>query len=91
MTPCQVKNQPPYNKEYTEKAKAVAETMYLGTSSLDPAMSCKPNGIPRTGVGSMQVVQTPQVVAILYESAPSSIYRIIYMDGRPVPDDIDNS
>lgn len=88
---CQVANQPPYNKEYMAKAKAVADTMYLGTSSLDPEMSCKPNGIPRTGLGAMQIVQTPEVIAVLIESAPSSLYRVIYMDGRSVPADMDGS
>src|SRR5580692_2409199 len=30
---CQVKNQPPYNSVYMPKVKALADTMYLGTSS----------------------------------------------------------
>jgi len=88
---CQVKNQPPYNAEYMPKVKALAESMYLGTSSQDPEMACKPNGLPRTGIGSVQIVQTPEIIAVLYESAPSSIYRVIYMDGRPVPDDLEGS
>jgi hypothetical protein len=88
---CQLKNQPPYKPEYMPKVKEVADTMYLGTSSLDPELSCKPYGVPRTGIGAMQVVETPQVIALLYEGAPNSIYRIIYMDERPVPEDLDPS
>jgi hypothetical protein len=88
---CQVPNQPPYNAAWMPKVKAIADTMYLGTSSLDPEMACKPNGVPRTGVGAMQILQNPQVLAILYESAPSSVYRVIYLDGRSVPADFDNS
>jgi hypothetical protein len=48
-------------------------------------------GIPRAGIGSMQIVQTPQQIAILYEGAPSSVFRIIYTDGRPHPDDLDTT
>ena len=90
-TPVSFRISLPYNKEWMPKVKAVADTMYLGTSSLDPEMRCKPNGIPRTGVGAMQIVQTPQLIAVLIESAPSSVYRVIYMDGRPVPADMDES
>ena len=88
---CQQKNQPPYKPEVMPKVKQIADTMYLGTSSLDPEMACKPNGIPRTGIGAMQVVQTPELIALLYEGVPNSLYRIIYMDGRGVPEDLDPS
>jgi hypothetical protein len=39
------------------------------------------------------VVQTPQVIAVLYEAAPYSTYRLIYTDGRghPNPDDLEPS
>ena len=88
---CQVKNQPPYNAEWMAKVKALAAEMYLGTSGKDPEMACKPNGIPRTGIGATQIVQTPELIAVLYEAAPSSIWRMIYLDGRPLPDDLDGS
>jgi hypothetical protein len=88
---CQVANQPPYKPEFMPKVKEIAATMYLGTSPLDPNMLCRPGGVPRTGVGSMHVVQTPEVMALLYEGAPSSIYRLIYLDGRAVPDDLETS
>jgi hypothetical protein len=88
---CQVKNQPPYNDEWMKKVKALAAEMYLGTSGKDPEMACKPNGIPRTGIGATQIVQTPELIAVLYEAAPSSIWRMIYLDGRPLPDDLDGS
>jgi hypothetical protein len=91
---CQFRNQPPYKPEYMAKVKAIAATMYNGTTPLDPEMQCKPWGIPRGAVGGeMQIVQTPQVIAILYEGhpQPSSIWRIIYMDGRGHPEDLDTS
>jgi len=91
---CQLPNQPPYKPEYMAKVKEIAKTEYGGTSPLDPQMQCKPYGIPRGAVGgSMYFVQTPQVMAILYEGhpQPSSIWRIIYMDGRPHPTDLETS
>ena len=71
--------------------KAIAATEYGGTTSQDPQMDCKPLGIPRAGVAGIEIVQGPQSVAILYESAPYSLYRIIYTDGRPHPADLDTS
>jgi hypothetical protein len=52
---------------------------------------CRPLGVPRAGVNGIHVVQTPQVVAILYEAAPYSTFRLIYTDGRPHPKDLDTS
>jgi len=88
---CQVKNQPPYKPEFMPKVKEIADTMYLGTTPLDPIMNCRPQGVPRTGIGGMQAVHTPELIALLYEGAPSSIYRVIYLDGRPVPEDLETS
>jgi len=88
---CVDPNEPPYKPEYLAKVKEISATAYAGTTSLDPQMECKPLGVPRAGVGQMEVVQGPQSIAILYESAPYSLYRIIYMDGRPHPADLDTS
>jgi hypothetical protein len=88
---CQNPNQPPYKPEYMAKVREIGKTQYLGTTPLDPNMKCKPNGIPRNGYGTMQVVQTPQIMALLFEGAPSSFYRIVYLDGRPMPEDYDPS
>jgi len=88
---CQVDNQPPYKAEYMPRVKEIAATMYLGTSALDPIMGCRPEGVPRAGLGAVQLVQTPELIAVLYEAAPSSVYRVIYMDGRPVPEDMETS
>jgi hypothetical protein len=84
-------NEPPYKPEYLKKVKEIAATTYDGTTSLDPQMDCKPLGVPRTGINAMQIVQTPDVIAILYEGAPYSTYRIIYTDGRSHPKDLDTT
>ena len=88
---CQSKNQPPYNEKYMAKVKQIAATEYGGTTPLDPQMDCRPLGVPRTGINNMQVVQTPQQLALLFQDAPYSTYRIIYTDGRQHPSDIDTT
>ena len=82
---------PPYKPDVMPRVREIAQTQYLGTTPLDPNMLCKPNGIPRNGYNGMQVLQTPQVMAMLFEGAPSSFYRIVYLDGRSMPEDYDPS
>jgi hypothetical protein len=84
-------NEPPYKPEYLEKVKKISATYYGGTTPLDPQMDCRPLGIPRTGIGGMQIVQTPEAIAILYEGAPYSTFRLIFTDGRQHPKDLDTT
>jgi hypothetical protein len=94
---CQYSNQPSYKPEYMAKVKEIATTEAGGTTPLDPQFDCKPMGVPRAniaigmGVGNFHIVQSAQAVAVLYESAPYSLYRIIYTDGRGHPDDLDTT
>ena len=88
---CLAPNQPPYKPEYLAKVKKIASGVYGVTTAEDPQMDCKPLGVPRAGIGGIEIVQGPQSVAILYENAPYSLYRIIYTDGRPHPADLDTS
>jgi hypothetical protein len=88
---CQAPNQPPYKPEYAAKVNAIYATAYGGNTPLDPQMDCKPLGVPRGAVGTMQIVQSPEAVAILYEGQPGMAYRLIYTDGRPHPKDLDTS
>jgi hypothetical protein len=39
----------------------------------------------------MQIVQNADVIAFLYESRPGPYFRIVYMDGRPHPERLDES
>ena len=82
---CQDKNQPPYNAEWAEKVKKIAATQFGGTTPLDPVHDCRPLGVPRAGINGTHIVQTPQVITILYEAAPSATFRLIYTDGRQHP------
>lgn len=82
-------NQPPYKPEYAAKVNAIYATAYGGSTPQDPIFDCKPNGIPRGSFGTMEIVQTPQMIAILSESPTDD--RIIYLDGRGHPADLDTS
>ena len=81
--------QPPYKPEYMAKVKAIAKETYGVTNVKDPMVYCKPQGIPRASFGEMQIVQTPQVIAILRSEGNTD--RVIYMDGRGHPADLDSS
>jgi hypothetical protein len=87
--PKQAANQPKYKPEYAAKVKAIADLMYGGTTALDPMVQCKPLGIPRGGFGTMQIVQTPKVIALVFEEPMND--RVIYTDGRQHPKDLDTS
>ncbi len=86
---CMAPNQPPYKPEAMETVKAIAKTMNAGTTPLDPQADCRPLGIPRSG-GPMQIVQSPQMIAIIYEGAPSTVARLIYMNSDH-PKDLDTT
>jgi hypothetical protein len=88
---CQDPNQPSYKPEYMKKVRELGAKAYDGTNPLDPQYDCKPLGVPRSGINSVQIVQTADVIAVLYEGAPNSTWRLIYTDGRPHPDDLDTS
>ncbi len=86
----ELKNQPPYKPEYLAKVQKIAATGYGGTTALDPAMDCKPHGVPRIGFAGT-IIASPTMVGILYEAAPGPYYRLIYTDGRQHPKDYDSS
>jgi len=50
----------------------------------DPVTNCLPGGPSDMLGGSYRIVQSPTVVALLYEN-PTGRYRQIYMDGRKLP------
>ena len=85
---CQAPNQPPYKPEYMVQVKKIAATMVGGTTPLDREKSCKPAGLPRAGIGNTQIVQTPQVIAMVKGDYTD---RLIYTDGRPHPAELEPS
>jgi hypothetical protein len=76
-------HQPPFTPYAAERFKKVDEAD-------DPLTQCLPIGPARgiqAGIMPFQIVQTPSVLAILFEN--QRIFRIIYTDGRSHPKDLD--
>jgi hypothetical protein len=90
-------SEPTYKPEYLAKVNEIIKNSAGTTTDSDPEYDCKPLGIPRAMASrdneytNLQIVQTPQLVAVLFEGAPYSTYRVIYMDGRQHPKDLDSS
>lgn len=88
------RSSPSYKPEYAAKVKAIMDTMYGNATSLDPMQACKPLGVPRAGLGideHLMIVQNPKAAAFMWEADPGPIYRVIYLDGRQHPQDLDTS
>ena len=84
--------EPSYKPEYAAKVKAIVDSQYGSSTPLDPEYDCKPMGVPRASMNAIQIVQSPKVIVILYESNfIGQTYRMIYIDGRPHPKDLDSS
>ena len=82
----------PYKPEYQAKVKAIVDSQIGASTPLDPQYDCKPMGVPRASMNAIQIVQTPKLIVILYESNfIGQTFRIIYTDGRAHPRDLDSS
>jgi hypothetical protein len=59
----------------------------------DPLNECMPPGVPRinmttaNGPHPLKIVQTPNLVVLLYETSTNSTFRQVFMDGRTFPKD----
>ena len=60
----------------------------------DAMAHCMPPGVPRIDTSNsgdalhpFKIVQTPGLVVLLYETSSNSIYRQVFLDGRPLPKD----
>ena len=85
-------SEPSYKPEYFAKVKAIVENQYGPTTPDDPNFDCKPSGVPRASTGPLQIVQTPKLIVILYESNfISQNFRLIYTDGKPHPKDMETT
>jgi hypothetical protein len=84
--------EPSYKPEYWAKVKAIVDSQYGASTPQDPEYDCKPMGVPRASMNAIQIIQTPKLVAILYESNfIGQTFRVIYTDGHPHPKDLDSS
>jgi len=86
------KNPPPYKPEYQAKADELVKYAYgPRDNKMDPALHCKPDGVVRTPIDNMYVVQNADSVGVMFEKAPGTYFRIIYTDGRQHPKNLDTS
>ena len=67
-------------------AQAVFLTRVADFRRDDPVTNCLPAGPSEMLSAAYRIMQSPAVLAVLYES-PTGRYRQIYMDGRQLPDD----
>jgi hypothetical protein len=69
-------------------AKALSEQRQANLHKDDPLARCMPPGVPRIDtIAPFKIVQTPQVVIVLYETTATAAFRQIFTDGRPLPKD----
>lgn len=82
---------PVYQPWAAAKVRELAKISNGVTNRNDPQLRCLPMGIPRVTMGPFQIIQTPGLTVILYESLTGMAYRVIPTDGRPHPKDIEPS
>lgn len=69
-------------------AKALTEQRQAVEHKDDPLARCLPPGVPRINtIAPFKIVQTAQLVIIMYETTATSAFRQIFTDGRPLPKD----
>ena len=71
-------------------AKALSQQREDNLHKDDPLAQCMPPGVPRANTNinfPFKIIQTPQVVVMLYETSTIPVFRQIFMDGRPLPED----
>jgi hypothetical protein len=68
-------------------AEALYKSRMANNSKDHPGVRCLPSGLPEkdTVPAPYKIVQTPDLIVILYESR--TIFRQVFMDGRPLPKD----
>ncbi|HTA46141.1 MAG TPA: hypothetical protein VK789_27040 [Bryobacteraceae bacterium] len=70
----------PYQPWAEEEVKQLSAHM-----ELDPTGKCHYEGVPHASYFTFQIFETPQFIAILHENMHAR--RLIYMDGKPHPQD----
>ena len=76
----------PSDVEMTPWAAAIQSQRESRDHVDDPLGYCMPAGVPRIAFyGPFKILQTPSVMAFLYESIPGPLFRQVFTDGRPFP------
>ena len=69
-------------------ARALQQQREANEHGDDPLARCLPHGVPRintNGIFPFKIVQTPQLVVVLYEQL--NLFRQVFMDGRQLESD----
>src|SRR5215831_4574447 len=70
------KNPPPYKPEYKAKADELIKYAYGPRDNLkDPSLHCKPDGVVRSPVENMFIVQNAASVGVMFEKVPGTYFR----------------
>jgi hypothetical protein len=84
----------PEEIEMLPSAKTVQEKREKNDHRDDPLAKCLPPGVPRIDTSNngealhpFKIVQTPLLLVLLYETSANSIFRQVFLDGRPLPRD----
>lgn len=79
----------PGEVEMTPWAAAIQKQRESRSHVDDPYGYCMPPGVPRIdfGGGPFKILYTPRVTAFLYETLVGMIFRQVFTDGRPLPDE----
>jgi hypothetical protein len=81
----------PEDVQMTPWASAIAAQRESRDHVDDPLGYCMPPGVPRIDYagGPFKILQTPGVTAFLYEALVGMIFRQVFTDGRPLPEQSD--
>jgi hypothetical protein len=79
-------DRPKYRPEHTAKVQDLDRRQV----QFDPALRCKPPGVPRIGPPD-KIVQTAREVVFLYEDIAGTFYRVIPTDGRKHDPNVEES
>jgi hypothetical protein len=79
-------DRPVYKPEFASKVQMLNEQQV----KLDPALYCKPPGLPRIGPPD-KIVETPGQIVFLYDDLSGGFFRIVPTDGRAHRADVDPS
>jgi hypothetical protein len=80
----------PEDVPYQPWAKALAAQRQNGVHKDDPLAQCMPPGVPRVethGGHPFKIIQMPRELIMLYETSTNEVFREVFTDGRPLPQD----
>jgi hypothetical protein len=80
----------PEDVPYQPWAKALTDLRQRDLHKDDPLALCLPPGVPRVNTNvfhPFKILQLPQELVMLYETSANDVFREVFTDGRPLPQD----